>query len=156
MIKQGLIKEPVFSFWMNRNVAAQEGGELVFGGVDPNHFKGKHTYVPVTRKGYWQVGILNYCIYVMCVRVLSLSCSLLCPLYLLMSLYDSSTWVMFLLVIKQLVCALLTPSRITYESIARCLCFPPSREEKIGRLFTNSYFGSDMSILLCRILCWWL
>ncbi|XP_050368495.1 aspartic proteinase-like [Argentina anserina] len=54
MIKQGLIKEPMFSFWMNRNAAAQEGGELVFGGVDPNHFKGKHTYVPVTRKGYWQ------------------------------------------------------------------------------------------------------
>ncbi|XP_004293311.1 PREDICTED: aspartic proteinase A1 [Fragaria vesca subsp. vesca] len=54
MIKQGLIKEPVFSFWMNRKVAAQEGGELVFGGVDPNHFKGKHTYVPVTKKGYWQ------------------------------------------------------------------------------------------------------
>ncbi|PRQ28393.1 putative phytepsin [Rosa chinensis] len=54
MIKQGLIKEPVFSFWMNRNAAAQEGGELVFGGVDPHHFKGKHTYVPVTQKGYWQ------------------------------------------------------------------------------------------------------
>ncbi|KAL6197900.1 hypothetical protein ACLB2K_027692 [Fragaria x ananassa] len=54
MIKQGLIKEPVFSFWMNRNAAAQEGGELVFGGVDPNHFKGKHIYVPVTKKGYWQ------------------------------------------------------------------------------------------------------
>lgn len=57
MIKQGLIKEPVFSFWMNRNAAAQEGGELVFGGVDPLHFKGKHTYVPVTQKGYWQVDI---------------------------------------------------------------------------------------------------
>ena len=26
-----------------------------FGGVDPNHFKGKHQYAPVTRKGYWKV-----------------------------------------------------------------------------------------------------
>ena len=33
----------------------EEGGELVFGGVDPNHFKGKYTYVPVTQKGYWQI-----------------------------------------------------------------------------------------------------
>ncbi|GMH05290.1 hypothetical protein Nepgr_007130 [Nepenthes gracilis] len=54
MIKQGLIKEPVFSFWLNRKEGEEEGGEIVFGGVDPNHYKGKHTYVPVTQKGYWQ------------------------------------------------------------------------------------------------------
>ncbi|KAL3576024.1 hypothetical protein D5086_021307 [Populus alba] len=54
MIKQGLIKEPVFSFWLNRNADDEEGGEIVFGGMDPNHYKGKHTYVPVTQKGYWQ------------------------------------------------------------------------------------------------------
>lgn len=57
MIKQGLIKEPVFSFWLNRNVDEEAGGEIVFGGVDPNHYKGKHTYVPVTQKGYWQVDL---------------------------------------------------------------------------------------------------
>ena len=28
-----------------------------FGGVDPNHFKGKHKYAPVTRNGYWKVCI---------------------------------------------------------------------------------------------------
>ncbi|KAK9056768.1 hypothetical protein SSX86_024131 [Deinandra increscens subsp. villosa] len=54
MVKQGLVHEPVFSFWLNRNAADDEGGELVFGGVDHQHFKGKHTYVPVTQKGYWQ------------------------------------------------------------------------------------------------------
>lgn len=57
MIEQGLVSEPVFSFWLNHNSDEEEGGEIVFGGVDPNHFKGKHTYVPVTRKGYWQVRI---------------------------------------------------------------------------------------------------
>ena len=55
MVDQGLIKEPVFSFWFNRKPEEEEGGEIVFGGVDPAHYKGKHTYVPVTRKGYWQV-----------------------------------------------------------------------------------------------------
>ncbi|KAL2931336.1 Aspartic proteinase A2 [Bienertia sinuspersici] len=54
MVKQGLIKDPVFSFWLNRKTEDEEGGEIVFGGVDPKHYKGKHTYVPVTRKGYWQ------------------------------------------------------------------------------------------------------
>ncbi|KAM3749263.1 hypothetical protein ACB098_05G170400 [Castanea mollissima] len=54
MVEQGLIKEPVFSFWLNRKTEEEAGGELVFGGVDPNHFKGKHTFVPVTQKGYWQ------------------------------------------------------------------------------------------------------
>ncbi|KAG2331414.1 hypothetical protein Bca52824_002594 [Brassica carinata] len=61
MVEKGLVKEPIFSFWLNRNPQDQEGGEIVFGGVDPKHFKGEHTYVPVTRKGYWQfdMGDLN-------------------------------------------------------------------------------------------------
>lgn len=54
MVNQGLVKDQVFSFWFNRNADEEEGGEIVFGGVDPDHFKGEHTYVPVTQKGYWQ------------------------------------------------------------------------------------------------------
>ncbi|KAL8136849.1 hypothetical protein V2J09_002850 [Rumex salicifolius] len=54
MVKQGLVKDPVFSFWLNRKVGEEEGGEIVFGGADPDHYKGKHTYAPITRKGYWQ------------------------------------------------------------------------------------------------------
>lgn len=55
MVNEGLVTEQVFSFWLNRNVKGEEGGEIVFGGVDANHYKGEHTYVPVTQKGYWQV-----------------------------------------------------------------------------------------------------
>jgi phytepsin len=54
MISQGLVKEPLFSFWLNRNDPGAEGGELVFGGVDRDHYKGEHSWVPVTREGYWQ------------------------------------------------------------------------------------------------------
>lgn len=57
MVEQGLVSEEVFSFWLNKDPDAEEGGEIVFGGVDPKHFKGKHTYVPVTKKGYWQVNV---------------------------------------------------------------------------------------------------
>ncbi|KAE8673457.1 Aspartic proteinase A3 [Hibiscus syriacus] len=35
-------------------ITEKESGEIVFGGVDPDHYRGKHTYVPVTQKGYWQ------------------------------------------------------------------------------------------------------
>ncbi|KAK3164855.1 hypothetical protein QOZ80_1AG0025700 [Eleusine coracana subsp. coracana] len=54
MVAQGLVKEPVFSFWLNRNANERDGGEIVFGGADQKHYKGSHTYTRVTRKGYWQ------------------------------------------------------------------------------------------------------
>ncbi|QHO06683.1 Aspartic proteinase [Arachis hypogaea] len=54
ILDQGFVKESVFSFWLNRNPEEENGSELVFGGVDPNHYKGKHTYVPLSRKGYWE------------------------------------------------------------------------------------------------------
>lgn len=59
MVAQGLVKEPVFSFWLNRNANERDGGEIVFGGADEKHFKGSHTYTRITRKGYWQVGFFS-------------------------------------------------------------------------------------------------
>jgi len=91
MVEQGLIKEPVFSFWFNRKTEEEEGGELVFGGVDPAHYKGKHTYVPVTRKGYWQV-------------IIFFVLNAFLPLTLLIFLFVFSlTWEMYLLMVNPLV-----------------------------------------------------
>ncbi|KAH9322338.1 hypothetical protein KI387_016977, partial [Taxus chinensis] len=60
MVNQGLVKNPIFSFWMNRNTDDNQGGEIVFGGVDPKHFKGEHTYVHVTHQGYWQFNMGDF------------------------------------------------------------------------------------------------
>jgi len=49
--------QPLFSVWFNREANASPGGEIVFGGVDPDHFDGDHTYVPVTREAYWQFDV---------------------------------------------------------------------------------------------------
>ena len=55
MLNQHFLTQPVFSFWLNRNTNEEQGGQIVFGGIDSDHYKGEHTYVPVTQKGYWQV-----------------------------------------------------------------------------------------------------
>jgi len=54
MVAQKLVQQPIFSFYLNRDATAQEGGELLLGGSDPNHYSGNFSYSAVTRKGYWQ------------------------------------------------------------------------------------------------------
>ncbi|EFN64109.1 Lysosomal aspartic protease [Camponotus floridanus] len=62
MIQQGLVSSRIFSFYLNRNASADLGGKLIFGGSDPAYYEGNFTYVPVTRRGHWQITINNICI----------------------------------------------------------------------------------------------
>ncbi|XP_075740734.1 cathepsin D-like [Rhipicephalus microplus] len=54
MLDQGVAEKPVFSFYLDRNAEDPSGGEVLFGGIDEAHYKGDITYVPVTKKAYWQ------------------------------------------------------------------------------------------------------
>lgn len=53
MLNQHLLDEPVFSFRLGSS--DEDGGEAIFGGIDDSAYSGKLAYVPVRRKGYWEV-----------------------------------------------------------------------------------------------------
>ena len=53
MLKQDLLDEPVFAFRLGSS--DQDGGEAIFGGIDESAYSGKIDYVPIRRKGYWEV-----------------------------------------------------------------------------------------------------
>jgi len=55
MFAQGAVPKNQFSFYLNRDPNAAEGGELALGGVDTSKFQGNFTYHNVTRQGYWQI-----------------------------------------------------------------------------------------------------
>ncbi|XP_038608802.1 napsin-A [Tachyglossus aculeatus] len=55
LLEQGLLDAPIFSFYFNRDPSGEEGGELVLGGKDPDHYMGELHFLNVTRKAYWQI-----------------------------------------------------------------------------------------------------
>lgn len=55
MVNQGLVPEPIFSFYLNRDQSKSPGGELLLGGIDEQLFTGDITWTPVTHEAYWQL-----------------------------------------------------------------------------------------------------
>nr|ABI26643.1 aspartic proteinase [Cucumis sativus] len=54
MVSQSLVSNPVFSVYFGRSKAANNNGEVIFGGSDSTVYQGPINYVPVTQQGYWQ------------------------------------------------------------------------------------------------------
>ena len=57
MIAQKLVTQARFAVWLGADPEGKEGGEIVFGGVDSDHYTGDITWAKVLRKGYWEVGL---------------------------------------------------------------------------------------------------
>ncbi|XP_062949638.1 cathepsin D isoform X1 [Cynocephalus volans] len=55
VMRQKLVDNNIFSFYLNRDPNVQPGGELMLGGFDSKYYKGSLSYVNVTRQAYWQV-----------------------------------------------------------------------------------------------------
>ena len=52
MIDQNLIDDSVFAFYLGDS---EDGSEVIYGGVDKDHYTGKLTKIPLRRKAYWEV-----------------------------------------------------------------------------------------------------
>ncbi|XP_043475911.1 lysosomal aspartic protease-like [Leptopilina heterotoma] len=57
LVRQKVVKEPVFTVYMNRDETTDKAGRLILGGTERKHLKGDLTFTPVTKKQYWQIQI---------------------------------------------------------------------------------------------------
>lgn len=55
MIEQSLLPSNLVSFRISTSDDPRGPGEAVFGGIDPTHYVGDISYVPLRRKAYWEV-----------------------------------------------------------------------------------------------------
>ena len=53
LVKSGQLPEPVFAFYLGN----RQQGELVFGGVDPKHYTGSFSFVPLSSESYWEINL---------------------------------------------------------------------------------------------------
>lgn len=53
LVGSGQLTQPVFAFYLGNN----QPGELVMGGVDPKHYTGDFSFVPLSSETYWQVAL---------------------------------------------------------------------------------------------------
>src|SRR5262245_50239936 len=59
MISQKLISQPLFSVFLNKRSRGgdRQGGEFVFGGINPSRYRGELKYLPLKSSGYWEISV---------------------------------------------------------------------------------------------------
>jgi len=57
MIDQGLVEEPVFSFYINRDPSDDYGGVIILGGSDETLYEGEISWFNLSSSTYWQISV---------------------------------------------------------------------------------------------------
>uniref|UniRef100_A0A3Q3RG95 pepsin A n=1 Tax=Mastacembelus armatus TaxID=205130 RepID=A0A3Q3RG95_9TELE len=55
MMNEGLVNQDLFSVYLTSN--SQQGSAVTFGGVDPNHYYGPISWIPLSNELYWQITV---------------------------------------------------------------------------------------------------
>ncbi|XP_078135266.1 pepsin A-like [Sander vitreus] len=55
MMKEGLVNQDLFSVYLSSN--SQQGSVVTFGGIDPNHYSGAISWIPLSNELYWQITV---------------------------------------------------------------------------------------------------
>jgi cathepsin D len=57
MVEQGLVEEPVFSFYINRDPEDDNGGVIILGGSDETLYEGEISWISLSSATYWQISL---------------------------------------------------------------------------------------------------
>uniref|UniRef100_A0A8D2B9I0 Gastricsin n=1 Tax=Sciurus vulgaris TaxID=55149 RepID=A0A8D2B9I0_SCIVU len=60
MLRVDALSSPIFSVYLSNQEGSEDGGAVIFGGVDDNLYTGEISWAPVTRELYWQIGIEEF------------------------------------------------------------------------------------------------
>uniref|UniRef100_A0A667YYC1 pepsin A n=1 Tax=Myripristis murdjan TaxID=586833 RepID=A0A667YYC1_9TELE len=55
MMREGLVNQDMFSVYLSSH--SQGGSVVTFGGIDPSHFYGPITWIPLSNELYWQITV---------------------------------------------------------------------------------------------------
>ena len=55
MMEQGVVTDPMFSFWISKNRTSSVGGLLTLGGYNSQFFTGDIAWSDVSVQDYWQI-----------------------------------------------------------------------------------------------------
>ncbi|XP_038675944.1 gastricsin-like [Scyliorhinus canicula] len=57
MINDNLLEQSLFSVYLKRNSNSQDGGEVLFGGIDYSLYSGQITWVPLIQEVFWTIAV---------------------------------------------------------------------------------------------------
>ncbi|XP_071470041.1 gastricsin-like [Marmota flaviventris] len=60
MLRVDALSSPMFSVYLSNQEGSEDGGAVIFGGVDESLYTGQIFWAPVTRELYWQIGIEEF------------------------------------------------------------------------------------------------